>query len=196
MKKLLILFTLLLLTLECAWAAPESDTTYRIHVQVLRSSGSDSAARIRDEGSWKEALRSGQLQLLGGSSVLVRNNVGAYAMTGKKVPIGYPDPRTGSYQVQYVDAGFKLDARVSEGEQGTLLLDCLVEHRALSDSGALHRDMEGVRAQTVVQLKPGQFGVISSTRGRLTSRYIKRVYPSANFSENDALMIAISVEKI
>lgn len=170
----------------------------QIEVQVIRLSANSkirAGAGLRDAEEWKQALASGDAQLLEGSAQtgqLVDSNL---VFIGDKVPIYYADPRVNGYQVQYIDGGFTVDCRPTEVAGGMLKVDCKVQEWAVVD-GIPHPNQEGYRLQTSFLVRPGQVAIVGSTLGRFTAPALKAAYPKVTFGENDRIMFAISVRKL
>ena len=170
----------------------------QVDVQVVKVPAAHAAlagSRVTDGAEWARHIHSGEVQLLESATSTGSFNRSGQIHVGSKIPISYSDPRTGSYQVQYVDSGFKVDQKTTEVPGGLFQVDCAVERNAIVEGVPLP-SQDCVRTNTIALLKPGQVGIVCSTRGRFTAQYAKHFYPNVVFSENDSLMITISVRKL
>jgi len=190
-------FVLTLALAAIAWAQPAK--MWRLEVQLVRVPASHSGlatCQILDDGEWTSHLRAGHAQILESGSLLGAQNRDGLSMVGGKVPIGYHDPRTGSYQVQYIDSGWKVDAKINEHKPGVLEVECVTSHALLAgDSPAGMPEQDVLRFNSFVLLKPGQTALVGAARGRLSSQYVKKVLPSQPISESDTILFALTVSK-
>ena len=115
--------------------------------------------------------------------------------TGLKAPVGYQDPRTNSYQVQYIDVGWKIDAKLNEVKPGLWLVECRAEHGAMAPGAQPLPEQDVFCFHSVALLKPGQVAVMASARGRISPQYIKKVLPKEQFGDGDTVLFALSVRR-
>jgi hypothetical protein len=155
-------------------------------------------AHIFEAGEWKHHLQAGEAQILESGTTI--GNLGHESLThmGEKFPISYYEPRAQSYQVQYIDVGFKIDAKIRElGQPSDLFeVDVRPERSAMVDQARTALpETDVITQQTMVLLKQGQVAVMGSTSGRLTSQYLRRAYPHVTFSEHDSVALTASLRK-
>ena len=175
---------------------------WQVDVQVIRvqpgHKGLD-GVQIYDADDWQQLLRSSNADVLESGSLVSTLNHDGLVHAGRKVPIPYSDPRTGGYQVQYVDSGLTLDAKVNDrrAPPGHWMVDCRVSRFNLvtENSNPLVPGQDGFSFQSRILLKPGQVAVVATSRGRFGPQYLKRAYANS-FGENDTLLIAIGVRKL
>ena len=118
------------------------------------------------------------------------------SFVGGKVPIGYNDPRTGSYQVIYIDTGWKIDAKVAEDRPGVWEVECQAEQALLTgDSPAGLPEQDALKFNSVCLLKPGQTALVGAGRGRISSQFTKQVLPKETISESDTVLFALTVRQ-
>ena len=180
---------------------PVVGTVYQLDVQILRVPAGNSGlthARVAESEEWNRHLHSGEIQLLESGSIgaMAVEHPTPRIMIGNKVPIPYADPRTGNYQVQYVDVGFKFDFQVAELANGLIRLDCTVERATAGPKvAALLPASEAMRTVSAIQMRPGQVAVLAATRGLHVVTFVKHAYANVKFSDNDTLLLAVSVRK-
>lgn len=190
---------LLWMLLALSVAAGAQSPLYKLEVQVVRVPAEHTRlARCQtwEAGEWAELLRSGKVQVMESGSVLGSLNQDSLSFTGGKVPIGFRDPRVDGYQVQYIDTGWKIDAKLTEFKPGVLRAECRTEHSALTgDTAAGLPEQDVLLFNAEALLKPGQVAVVAAGRGRISSQYIKKILPQEQFAEGDTLMFALTVTR-
>lgn len=158
------------------------------HLQLCRD-------RIQEGDEWQRHIEKGDIQVIESGSVLSSMNQEMQMMLGKKVPIIYTDPRANGTQVNYIDDGFKLQVKAEEISPDQIRLNCMPQRSALNDPGNVHQGQNVFKAWTALVLKPGQVGLVSSTRGILSARYLKKVFPGTVFGEKDTLVMTLRVRR-
>lgn len=190
----------ILLFLLLTLAVHAEPPLWKLEVQIVRVPAAQArlaACQTWEVAEWNELLRSGRLAVMESGSLICSLNRDSLAMVGGKIPIGYRDPRVDGYQVQYIDTGWKIDAKLDEtGQPGVLKVECRTQHSALSgDSAAGLPEQDTLLFQSTVQLKAGQVAVVAAGRGLISSQYVKKILPKETFLEGDTLMFAVKVTK-
>ncbi len=189
----------LILLLALTLAAGAQSALWKLEVQVVRvPAAHERLARCQtwEAGEWADLLGSGKVQVMESGSVLGGLNRDSLSFTGGKIPIGFRDPRVDGYQVQYIDTGWKIDAKLTEFKPGLLRVECRTVHAALTgDTAAGLPEQDVLLCNSEALLKPGQVAVVAAGRGRISSQYIKKILPQEQFAEGDTLMFALTVTK-
>jgi hypothetical protein len=160
----------------------------------LLQSGSPPERKLLDTATWNKELQSGRHKVLDRGSIAARWGQSAYAMMGKKVPITYFDPRAGASQVQYTDAGFKINCKSRQGPGNNVLLEVRMNQTRLTGTGDRLEEVDGFVAESTVMLKRGQTAVLATSRGVLTSRYLGSAFPEITFGEETTIFFTVSVK--
>lgn len=183
------------LLMSVAVMAADGGPPCAVEIHMLKASSDACNLHIIDPAELRRRLAAGELQDLESYTANGCMNDYISILVGGKYPISYADPRAGGFQVQYVDTGLKMNLQVApSGDR--LRVDASVDRVALVDPAATYSSQDGVIATSTMLLKSGQTGVIMSTRGRLTAQFLKRSYPKVSLSENDTILIAVSVRKL
>ena len=190
MKKL---FLLLLLLSAPGWAQ-----NWQLDVRIYRvQPGHPELEKVRFLGDHEPAQQAG-LELLDSGTVTGVLNEDGMMMAGRKVPIPYQDPRVGGYQVQYVDSGLTVDAKVMDKRttDGRWVIECRTKrfNPVLENATSNLPGQDGFTCQSTTLLRPGQWAIVAVSKGVFGPQYLKRAYANA-FGENDTLLIAIGVRK-
>ena len=182
---------MLCLTIPCL-AAEEG---WRVQVQLVRLIGSrEKLDFVMDQSHWDQKLRTGAMEVLESTTLIVPPQNESGFFLGRKFPVAYPDPRTGSHQAQYVDVGFHVDISATSLGDGRLQLQCNMSKRTLADEKSNLPPQDNSSCQSPVLLRPGQVGIASSTRGRVGVKFLKSLYPGHNLSDKDTFVWTLSLQ--
>ena len=126
-KRTLLLLALLIATVP-AFAAP-----WQIKLTVLRVAAGEHAldSRFMSEANLHALVAAGKAQVLDTLSGHTATDMESTIFAGKKIPMGFVNPRAGGYQVQYVDAGLKAIVKVHTDTSGKLLVEAKTEKTEL-----------------------------------------------------------------
>lgn len=185
-----ILICLFLLTLPCF-----AQEAWNVEVQLVRLG--DQRGKLdylMDLGQWNQQLKSAEV--LDAGTAVMTLAAPTSLLLGRKYPITYFDPRAGMTQVNYVDVGFKADLTSKPLGDGSVMLDCFLEKRALSDEKLPLPTVDNFSCFSTLLLKPGQVGVAAVTRGLVGVRYLKGLFPGRNFSDKDTFVWTVSMRKL
>ncbi len=191
MKNLAKILVTLLLVSSLA-SAQESGKTLHYKFQIMRASKA-ATKRYYSQTDWEKAVNNGRFEVLEEITMSGKIDRAHLVFVGRKVPIGYKDPRAAGYQVQYTDSGFKVDLTTRDLGSGEYKVEIRPERGTLVLDNGIWGTTNVMLTETVVNMKQQQVAILASWRGVWVPQYVKSTYPKANISENDTVFIAITL---
>lgn len=179
-------------------SAASAQDNYTFQVQIAKvpgSLGKMAHAGLVSTADWNRCVEDKKIEILDELSSEAKIGIPALVMAGRKIPIIYPDPRTGAVQVQYTDAGFVFDLKVDRNSDGQLKIESTTSSKNPIANPSGYPQFDVLRQQGNFTLAPGISGLVGSVRGPLTPQYIKQLYPNARLGEQDAIVICVQVKE-
>jgi hypothetical protein len=182
-----ILALLLLLSV-----APPAYAQENLQVEFSLIKTSNAPQRhLLDTAEWNKQIVSGRHQVLDRGGVSGRMEQEMYTNMGRKVPFAFEDPRAASYQVQYVDAAFKIDCKARpEGDR--IRVEVRAEQSRMAGNGQGLEPSDSFVVESICLLKRGQTAIIGSSQGALTSRFLGKIAPGLGADET--ILFAVSIK--
>lgn len=193
MKRAQRLFPGLLALILLFTATPVVAQSYNYTLDIVKSDKAP-GKRLLAKSQWKDFLKGNGSVVL--DSVQGSAELGKFSMIfeGYKNPIPYKDPRSGGYQVQYVDHGLKVDINTKSQDDGTLFLEARGERSVASPTKEHPKRSSAFIFESGVSLKRGQTVVIGAMRGLMNVKYLKPHFPDLAVDESDYLLMVVTVE--
>ncbi len=186
--------TILSICLLCLiQSASAQDNSFIFRYELVKTSAPPQK-RILDISSWTKFTDQDEnqtLEDLGGNGLIGKQQL---VHTGSKNPLPYSDPRAGMKQVQYVDLGFKLDIILKKEKNGNVMFGARGERAAPAPHPQLEDRTSTVLFESNVLLKRGQVAIIGTFQGPMALKHLKSQFPKANFTENDILVLAVTIK--
>ena len=190
MKMLARILSLFCVLALCVPAVAQETFHYKLQVLKVDSSVK---GKIFSEADWKRLVKSGQAKVLEELTHEGKLNEESLIHVGRKVPIGYKDPRVDSFQVQYVDSGIKLDQTTRKVAPGLYQIDLRPERSTLTPGSNQWDGHDVFIVETAALMKRTQTAVLASWRGVWVPQYFKTTYPNAQVGANDTVAVAITL---
>ena len=186
---LLVFFGLALSPLTTA----AQEQSYSCTFQVVKSAGNPSSKLLSVE-EWKKFLRQPGNVIMENLSEVSSADMQSYTMGGKKNPLGYNDAKSGGNQVQYVDLGAKIDAKIKPLGNGTLLVDARGERSGANPHPQAKERANSIIFESQTVMKRGQVAVFACARGSLIAKCLKDQLPAGSFKDSDWIIMAVTIE--
>lgn len=186
------IITLILVALTATAMAQSSEETLHYKFQIVKCSKA-AAKRYFSTADWEKAVSTGRFEVLEEITMSGRVGKDHLVHVGRKVPIGYQDPRAAGTQVQYTDSGIKLDQTTLALGGGEYQIKIRPERGTMVTSDASWGTKNVMVTETQVNMKRQQVAILASWRGVWVPQYVKSTYPKANITEGDTVFMALTL---
>jgi hypothetical protein len=153
------------------------------------------------EGELAALVKSGGAKLIDSQKILSSASE-SVVMIGRKYPLAYFDPRSGMYQVMYIDIGLKgvVKCRPLSGGHWNVEAKLWLGNADPSMLFGVRREQIPLKIYTIasdvnLEIAGGESGIITSLRGEYFYKVIKDIlFPGIQLSADDELIIVVSVK--
>ncbi len=145
-------------------------------------------------------IKSGEARVISTQRIFSSGKEG-YMLQGRKYPLTYFDPRSGSYQVIYIDIGLKGKFKYTPAgfQRWKLEVEWETANANPSMLFGIRREQIPlqicyIRSNTSLELKKGESGIVLALRGDYYYKVIKDIlFPGIVFSPDEELIFFITV---
>lgn len=188
-------------------AAPEAKNSRHpsvIEMKTLRLSPAASKKHMNtcrlSEESLSSLVKSGDAKIIDSYRILSSAGESDLGM-GRKYPLAYFDPRSGSYQVIYINIGMNGVVKCTPAGADMWNLNVKKEYSNADPASlfGVKRDQIPLKIYTIktdasLELGTGEIGIILGLRGEYYYKLIKDVlFPGIEFSPDDELIFTVTV---